>query len=337
MVLAPFGVLKLDQRDPTKDIFSPMPKWQGSDADYRSLLEPWLEDVSNLIWPSWSNGAWKGSAASAMEDETRLELQLAVQKYHGGGDQLGRLSEVPDIPPAKDGKTRDQQWHYNVEDSLMVHPVFTEENLKESAKGSFEFKVSRGFNANFLLYDPTFDNERFSQLFLGELGNLVPSIFDIKAHFQRPRPWTAAVGLNVVGFRWVTAYWQTHTGLHPSLISGHCIQGILGACSVFDSLISQSEPISDVRKRAIQKYMVDWGDRRVFAGVHYMTDNISSWTLARKLIPHLFRNGSAIEALAVDAITRHSEVFKDIVENFPHQSSARSMLLKYFPEGAPGT
>lgn len=335
MTLAPYGVLKLDQRDPTKNIFTPMPNWPTG-ADYRGLLEGWLGDISNFVWPNWSNGTWNGAAAVTMEASTKFELELAVQEYQGGGDQVGILSELPDIPPAQDGQDRDQRWHYNVEDSLMIHPVFTEENLKEDAKSSFEFEVSRGFNANFTLYDPTFDNEKFTGLFLGQLSNLVPSIFDIKAHFQRPRPWTASVGLNVIGFRWVTAYWQTHTGLHPSLLSGHCIQGILGGCSVLDALYSEGATISDDRKRAIQKYMVDWGDRRVFAGVHYMSDNIGSWTLARRLIPHLFQHSDEIDALLIEALTQHSRVFKDIVRHFPAENTAKMLLLQDFPEAVAG-
>jgi hypothetical protein len=79
--------------------------------------------------------------------------------------------------------------------------------------------------------------------------------------------------------------------------------------------------------------MVDWGDRRVFAGVHYMTDNIASWTLARRLIPFLFRsNAHEVENFAVQAISRHSQVFADIVKNSDCFESSREMLFAYFPE-----
>ena len=83
--------------------------------------------------------------------------------------------------------------------------------------------------------------------------------------------------------------------------------------------------------------MVDWGDRRVFAGVHYMTDNIASWTLARRLIPHLFKHPQQVEDLAVQAITRQSRVFSDIVQHFDPDSPARTMLLDYFPEAVPSS
>jgi len=38
----------------------------------------------------------------------------------------------------------------------------------------------------------------------------------------------------------------------------------------------------------LRQFTVDIGDRRVFAGVHYPSDNLSSWYTALKLIPHVF-------------------------------------------------
>ena len=221
-----------------------------------------------------------------------------------------------------------------MEDAVLFHSFYSEDKLPEVITGEYDYQSQKTGAANYLVYDPSFDHNRFIELFLGALGSVTPQVFDIKIHFQRPRPWTAAALLNVEGFRWVTADRFTHTGLHPSFLSGHCVQGILGGCNVLDNLLASGE-LNDARKRAIQKYMVDWGDRRVFAGVHYMTDNIGSWALARRLIPHIFQNAAGVEAIAVEAITQHSQVFSDIVEHFSLSSPARAMLLEQFPEGVP--
>ena len=338
MSLAPFGVLNDEQKTRLAEeggIYKPMKAWPAGEAPaFRSLVENWLNDVTEKIWPAWENRAWVGGAAATMEAATRDELALAVRLYHGGGNAPGILAEVPDIPPAPDGHPRTQEWHYKIEDALVHDQHYFYWKLPSNQETSYNFQASGVIGSNYIVYDPDFDGEEFSNLFWGRMASLEPPTISIKQLLQRPRPWTAATALGVDGFRWTVAggSFATHTGIHPSFISGHCIQGILGGCSVFDALLGDGGAIDAGRIRAIQKYMVDWGDRRVFAGVHHMTDNIGSWTLARRLIPRLFRNARRVESLAVQAITQHSRVFGDIVAHFDENNPARAMLLADFPE-----
>jgi hypothetical protein len=37
-----------------------------------------------------------------------------------------------------------------------------------------------------------------------------------------------------------------------------------------------------------RQFVIDVGDRRVFAGVHYPSDNLASWYVAMRLIPRVF-------------------------------------------------
>lgn len=337
-MLAPFGVLNNEYTARLKGLLTAPGDWPaGQESNFENILRGWLDEVVSSIWPAWENGAWVGDAASDMASTTAAELVLAANLYHGQGGQPDVLNEVPAVPPAPDNVPRNHEWHYKIEDALVLDPKYLYVEAPEGGQPSYDFVASNNIGSNFLVYDPTFDIKQFEQLFWGRMRRIEPPIFDIKQRLQRPRPWTAATALDVEGFRWVVAggFFVTHTGVHPSLLSGHCIQGILGGCSVFEGLMQQGAEITPSTKRAIQKYMVDWGDRRVFAGVHYMTDNVGSWTLARRMIPHLFSNPEVIEALAVEAITRHSQVFDDIVEHFPQNSPAKSMLLQYFPEGVP--
>lgn len=332
MKLAPFGVLNNDQKKELPPLYQPMADWRDGDAVYRSLIENWLGQVTETIWPAWVKGDWVGQAAINMEAATREELLRCVELYQGGENSLGALDEIPDVPPTPDNRKPNHEWHYKIEDALVRDPKFKYLKLPVGEKPSYDFRASNRIGSNFLVYDPKFGIKKFEMLFWGRMPEIEPSTFSIKLHLQRPRPWTAVTALGIEGFRWVVADGITHTGVHPSLLSGHCIQGILGGCSVFEDFLKSGANIESDRKRAIQKYMVDWGDRRVFAGVHYMTDNIASWTLARRLIPHLFENAAGVEALAVEAITQHSRVFADIVAHFPEDNPARLMLLQDFPE-----
>lgn len=334
MKLVPFGALHQDYQASLAGLFTPMKRWPSAEQAYRTFLQTWLDDVASNIWPSWQGGQWVGAAAAKIEAETKAELDLAVELYHGGGNALGALEEVPKTPVPADGKPRTHEWHYKIEDALVLDAKFLFIPPSGGQTPSFDFQASKNIGSNYLAYDPRYDITRFETLFWDGVQNRQPSIWNIKQHFQRPRPWMTATGLGVDGFRWIVAGgpFVTHTGIHPSLLSGHCIQGILGGCSFYQALLDEGIATDDERLRVIRQYMVDWGDRRVFAGVHYMTDNIASWTLARRLIPHLFQDSQQVEEFAVQAITGHSRVFADIVKHFDAGSAARRMLLDDFPE-----
>lgn len=345
MALAPYGVLHQDYKkrfDREGAIDQPPPAWpEDKDAEFKDLMQAWIKEVQDSIWPSWENGTWVGAAAADMEARTCKELKLMVKLYQGGEGNPDTLSSIPAIPPGPNGQRFDQEWHFRVEDALVHQLKRATIALSEEREPPLVYRASRDIGSNYLLYDPDIDISTIDAAegghFWKRQGDIRPPISRIKFLFQRPRPWTTAAGMGVDDFRWVIAggFHASHTGMHPSFISGHCIQGMLGGCSVLDAWLSSGEEIPGHRLRAIQKYMVDWGDRRVFAGVHYPTDNIGSWTLLRQLTANLFQNAERIEEFVVSAITQHSQVFSDVVEHFDSDHPARTMLLKYFPEVTP--
>lgn len=336
MQLAPFGEVNNGHKDLLNGMRTPMYEWPGSREEYADLLNGWLDDVANNIWPSWDGSDWVGGAKDNKEADTKSELEIAVQLYHGPPDKTDILTSVPDVPASPDGKVRNQLWHYRVEDAYKPDRKYKYIELGEGGSPSIEFLGSDQIGANYLMYQPGVDIHAFTKLFWGRMRGLQPALFDIKVHFQRPRPYTAATALGVENFRWHTADGITHTGVHPSILSGHCIQGILAGCSVFEAWLEDSartgQGLTYGQIKGLQKYMVDWGDRRVFAGVHYMTDNIASWALARLLIPHLFRNSQKVQNFAIQAVVQHSKVFLDIHKKFSADRRAYTMLKKYFPE-----
>lgn len=332
--LGPFGVLNdghLRRLSPG-GIFGAMPDWRDSSAAYRTLMENWLERVTTTIWPAWQDGRWQGGAASDKEATTKAELELAVQLYHGTKGRPRKLDENLTSRPLPDGRTVSQKWHYEIEDAKVNDRDAAIIALHKKEPPSFDYISSQTIGSNFAAYSETPGIATFECLFWGRMQSISPAIFNIKRHLQRPRPWTAAETLEIDGFRWAVANGFTHTGVHPSLLSGHCIQGVLGGCSVLEALLDGGAEIEAHVLESIQQYMVDWGDRRVFAGVHYMTDNIASWTLARQIIPYLFRHPDQIEAIAVDAIVGKSQVFSDIVEHMSPETQPRAWLLQVFPE-----
>jgi hypothetical protein len=154
------------------------------------------------------------------------------------------------------------------------------------------------------------------------IGAKISGMFWIKAQLLRPRPYQAAM---LVG-RDDLVVEIGKTAFHSAMMSGHALQGILLACSVYEDWLDQYQPPSTERLAALAQYAVDWGDRRVFAGVHYPTDNISSWGLALSLIPHVFRHQAQILPFARAAIIEKSRIYKIIREDFTGKDALKAPL-----------
>lgn len=334
--MAPYGVLKDDLNNRKQPPATTPKDWPADDTSYPGIIQGWMAEAADKIWPRWENGAWAGSAAVFADDVTRMELELAVHLYHGGGNQPGVLSDLSGAVIPFEGPRRNNRWHYDTEDARLDHPDYNSVTLPDDFTSGIEYRTARNGVANYPLYGgPVVDPGTFFTKFLVELGNgnKLPEVLGLKDLFQRPRPNAAAVALGVHGFRWVTAHRNIHTGQHPAFPSGHCMQGILGGCNVYAHLLATGVVPTTAEREALQQYMVDWGDRRVFAGVHYMTDNIASWTLMRRMIPHLFKAPQILD-LAVGAITSRSRVFADVIAHFDEANPARRMLVDDFPEAA---
>lgn len=65
---------------------------------------------------------------------------------------------------------------------------------------------------------------------------------------------------------------------------------------------------------ALEQFGVDIGDRRVFAGVHYPSDNLSSWILALRLGREVFADPRVWLFLA-EAIQKRSAVYQTLVSS----------------------
>ena len=300
MRLPPYGVLSNEYKAVLSS--EPMSDWHGTAGQYRKFIRKFSRDVANQIWPAYDRrrGKWKGKSRRFAEAATKAELQICIEQFQ----QADVLEAVPGACESLPEPFRQNHlWHFRVEDGL------------QHQTPHLSALASRSPVSNFMFYDPGYDPAAFTAVFLGQARRKIHGLFDFKPYFARPRPYQTAMIFGLSRFQTRIAEIGRHTGFHPSLISGHCVQGVLLSCLVLEHWIDSGK----VDARSVEQlahYSVDFGDRRVLAGVHYPTDNIASWVLALRMIPRAYRHADQILRFAVDAITSKSIVYKTIRASF---------------------
>lgn len=166
------------------------------------------------------------------------------------------------------------------------------------------------FGHKFERYDPglpQYLRDGLTHIFLNgyerKLGTLH---LQLKRLFQRPRPYQVAL-IQSRSFE----HLRSRVASTPSLVSGHCLQGCMAGVSAY-VLFGPSVDFTSVE--VLRQFTVDVGDRRVFAGVHYPSDNLSSWYTALKLLPHVVDNSvlSSARSFLWEAISSQSLVYQAI-------------------------
>jgi hypothetical protein len=167
------------------------------------------------------------------------------------------------------------------------------------------------FGAHYERYDPglpQYLREHFTDILWNGCDRKIGSLhYQLKSRFQRPRAYQVAVLSRRLKYRCLWA----KTGGTPSFVSGHCLQGSLAGCSAY-LLFGRS--VDSVSVEVLKQFTVDIGDRRVFAGVHYPSDNLSSWYTALMLLPHVVDDTDLafVRGFLWDAIGKKSIVFAAI-------------------------
>lgn len=303
-LIAPHGLLNDAYGRFVLGKIEPMEDFSGSAKTYEGIYKRILDDITRHIWPAWSysQSEWVGDATQFAQEATKAELRLMIERFQ----KTPILDELP--IGSKSVKEQDREthlWHYRVEDGLALD------------HHRFSTLVSKSIGANYYLYNSSVDLRVFPKWFAENPRPKIHGLFDFKPHFQRPRPHQTALTFGFSDFDWKIARAGTHTGIHPSLMSGHCVQGILYGCKALEAWISSGASPSQDDLGSLAQYSADFGDRRVFAGVHYPSDNIASWIIALRLIPYLFEPKAEILAFALDAITNRSTVYKLVQSEFP--------------------
>ena len=213
------------------------------------------------------------------------------------------------------------------------HSNFTHEQLfkYEDSQKTKLFDIEDRFKTweVLFLYDKTFSAKQkqlaeivsdLSQV----IGNKVEGFLWFKRQLQRPRPYQAAHIFSELNFHVRGA----NTAMHASVPSGHTFVVCMMACAIYEAWLDQHLDVSQRQLAALGYFAMDQGDRRVFAGVHYPSDNVVSWALAVNIIPHIYRHHDKISKFLHTAITQQSHVY-NLIEKDYRQRKVFKELLEY--------
>ena len=292
--LPPWGVMDRSCKDgiekrPIPEAWRPL-KGGNREHEWKEWLDALVAELEKLVWPRYL------AHSKTWSSQPNADLIYADFELMDG------LVKELDSPIGGN-------WNPKPPDERPTHlALFREE---DDPNDFFGTKYER--------YDPTFPvwlrSELGDLLWNGldhRLGSLQLQLKDI---FQRPRPYQVASSL-CRQFE----HRPSNMGNTPAFISGHCIQGTIGVCAIYPICATTMDLVSI---NSLKQFMVDIGDRRVFAGVHYPSDNLGSWYAAFKLLPHVMDVSvvSAVRAFLWDAINNHSTVFKAIKRHAANRGS----------------
>jgi hypothetical protein len=241
----------------------------GSAEDHHaSYVKAVIKVIDQVLWPVYGASGWPADRLKGMEELTRADFDLQQEAAR----QLDKV-------------------------------VFT--GSKTTHRNLFQIEDGpEDFGAEFDKYD---GDASFTLLQTikthsakGQDRKVGWSVVLLKQLFQRPRLYQTSLLLGNTKFEWQEA----ESSLTPSLPSGHALQGMMWVGAALEQLLNTGQPISD----AFRQYLVDPGDRRVMAGVHYPADNIASWLMIFLSVPFVFRNQGVKEEFW-RAITERSMVY----------------------------
>ena len=229
-----------------------------NEASYLPWRAAMLALFSRVLWPvcDVQNQMWRGDAVAEMKRLTLADLGLLQQIRQ----PRARLIDTLPISPLRHLACPPHRIFFEGED---VGPAKTVEWLRF---------YDRDANKDLIL-------DAIPVLMSRGMSRKAPTgmIYWFKQQLQRPRPYQTSLLLDVD-----VTYQAATTGLHPALVSGHCLQGVAALMAVLERFTLDQVPLSP----SIVQYLLDFGDRRVMAGVHYPSDNLASWILALELCDH---------------------------------------------------
>lgn len=150
--------------------------------------------------------------------------------------------------------------------------------------GSQSFNCDLADLENFMYQDSTYELENGEYWLLHSLKN----------GFQRPRPFQIAYDLSYPEF----LVKMSPSAQSAALPSGHCMQGLLNAITADNRIPSTS--IWHKHKNELPVWAAGVADRRVYAGLHYPSDNLASWIAVGHMIAAIFSGDVAARNRALD-------------------------------------
>lgn len=271
----------------------------SGDQSFNEWRTEHLAAIRDHLWPEWVDGSgWTGNAASLAYKMTEREIAVMTEEF----SKTNILGQAPNHC-SSDYTHLD---HYEFEDGRLYGTLL--DKFRREDENPDKPRIGR----NFFLYDHTPKDAPEQAEFLNAIavsytGKTNQFYFWFKNRLVRPRPYQVAQVFGQTDFTSRRAL----TALHSAIVSGHATTGIMIRCGALEQWLDKGN-VPELRLESFSQYIMDVGDRRVFAGVHYPTDNISSWSLALSLIPKVFRHADRIGAIVRSAIQEKSRVYKII-------------------------
>lgn len=246
-------------------------------ASWAAFFQRVRDDIADVVWPRWDGGTWVGRATAAMGALTRADLDLIDAVLRPMlGQAAGAGGEL----------------------ALVTHKaLFIAEDDMPSSGGTFETarRYLAGQPAAVVAGVVT-----AAGLGLGAMG---PRSLAFKRDLQRPRPYQASLLLGrPFDYEWAKS------AVTPAIMSGHCLQGLFVATAAYLDQQLQIDQLPGARA-ALQAFGADFGDRRVFAGVHYPSDNVASWYIGLKLGEVCFAAQASVAKAFMVGLIRRSRVY----------------------------
>ncbi|NDZ16734.1 phosphatase PAP2 family protein [Variovorax sp. WS11] len=260
-----------------RDPTSPRP----SDAEE---WEEWLielaQEMSDFLWPIYQDNEWVGRAVAHAMDLTQIDL-MVMQALQPTMEERIRGA----ISPTDRHRIA---WAHEDEGP----PRFTLALYQAVWPAELEADLNRA-------------------ILTGGVDIARPASQGLKKLFQRPRPQLTALTL---GLKDGLEVQPSKSAITPSMISGHCIQGTMALAQVHYWLADAAKQRPGLLQ-LLNRFLIDTGDRRVFAGLHYPSDNIGSWFVSLRLCAHVYGDGAArVRSGLWSAIQECSTVFKAMKE-----------------------
>lgn len=261
----------------------------GTAAEWQRFVERETATLARWLWPRCERAtkSWVGAATTLMDGLTQADLGLMKELSR-------KLQDEASFPiPDAEGKLKPKGLERSHLDLF-----YTEDRSARPSQG---------------IYLPALDATQladFDKAVLDWLQGYGDAHIFFKLQFQRPRPYQMSYLLSGAADDYVYRFGAS--AVTPSLISGHAFSGLVVRCgALLDKLPVVERQLHGLRR--MKQYMVDIGDRRVFAGVHYPSDNLASWWCALRLCDHYYGTaGQLAKTWMWEAISEHSAVYSAI-------------------------
>jgi hypothetical protein len=243
---------------------TPPTNWRTTVNDWLAWREKMVQLLSIVLWPRFNPAtrAWEGPADALKHDLTLADFELFTS-----------LRPLHDVDVALPAEFTTQRALFVIEDERDQKDPLTRDMIDVGPEVTLrKYLAETG---------PTRVMKAIADKWLGGVAEMAGTAdLELKLFMQRPRAYQMGF---ILGLDFT--HQQAKSALTPSMVSGHCLEAMMGGVAAFYRARRLGAPAASMDMLA--QHAIDVGDRRVFGGVHYPSDNISSWLTGLLLCPEV--------------------------------------------------